>query len=477
MTRPAARSIARSAVASIEMTRVCFETPNGRSLFADLELRMGNEHVALVGRNGAGKSTLLRLIAGTLPPTSGRILTRSTPCYVPQLEESRLALSRGEQRLLELRKAKCSGAEILLLDEPTLHLDDEAVDWVRDWLTSFPGCAVVATHDRRLLEQMRHFFVISERGCHYFGGTLEQLERHLESEHEAQELRYTRNLNRLAEQEAHTALVSQRRARKKQRGRCSELDRATARIRLNRKRGEAQVSQGRLAEVREARLAALRRWTQATRRALSVELGLELCLPPLPAWDGRPIIRLAGVSVTLGTRSLFEDVSLAIGRERIAVVGPNGAGKTTLLEVISGQRRPSAGVARAEPTRLGLIEQGGRNWLMPDSLRQHLQLSQGLPGERIAELLVAHRFPLALAERPLDSLSPGERARAALIAVLARSPAPELLILDEPTFSLDLLGQHALARVLRNWQGGLVVASHDRAFLAQIDWTRTLTLR
>jgi ATPase subunit of ABC transporter with duplicated ATPase domains len=298
----------------------------------------------------------------------------------------------------------------------------------------------------------------------------------LDSEHEAQELRYTRNLNRLAEQEAHTALVSQRRARKKQRGRCSELDRATARIRLNRKRSEAQVSHGRLAELREARLGALRTWTQATRRALSVKLGLDVCLPALPPCHGRPIVRLDSVSVTVGTRSLFQDLSLAIGRERIAVVGPNGAGKTTLLEVISGQRRPSAGVARADPTRLGLIEQGGRNWLLPDSLRQHLHLNQGLPGERVAELLVAHKFPLALAERPLDSLSPGERARAALIAILARSPPPELLILDEPTFSLDLVGQHALARALRKWQGGLVVASHDRAFLAQMDWTRILTL-
>jgi ATPase subunit of ABC transporter with duplicated ATPase domains len=92
--------------------------------------------------------------------------------------------------------------------------------------------------------------------------------------------------------------------------------------------------------------------------------------------------------------------------------------------------------------------------------------------EDLAALLVAHKFPLALAERPLRSLSPGERARAARSWLFRRSPAVELLVLDEPTYSLDLVGQRAMTDALRAWPGGLVVASHDRAFLAAIA-TRT----
>ena len=91
-------------------------------------------------------------------------------------------------------------------------------------------------------------------------------------------------------------------------------------------------------------------------------------------------------------------------------------------------------------------------------------------------LLVAHKFPLGLAERPLRSLSPGERTRAALICLFQRSPAVELLVLDEPTFSLDLVGQRALTNALKAWPGGLLVASHDRAFLAAIDATTLLEL-
>jgi ATPase subunit of ABC transporter with duplicated ATPase domains len=96
--------------------------------------------------------------------------------------------------------------------------------------------------------------------------------------------------------------------------------------------------------------------------------------------------------------------------------------------------------------------------------------------EDAARALVAHRFPLALAERPLASLSPGERARAALVALFRRAPAVEVLVLDEPTFGLDLVGQRAMTEALAAWPGGLVVASHDRAFLSAIGFDRVLEL-
>jgi ATPase subunit of ABC transporter with duplicated ATPase domains len=461
--------------ALIELTDVSVQTPTGRALFEGLNLTIGNEHVALVGRNGVGKSTLLALLAGEIQATSGQVRVRSRPHYVAQADELSQPLSRGELRKLALELAQASRAEILLLDEPTLHLDDDAVEWLRAWLKAAPGCVIVASHDRRLLGDMRHFLVLSEAGGHYFGGSLEELEAHLEAEHEAHEQRYVRNLNRLAEREAHTAKVARRKARKKRSGRCRELDRATPRIRLNQKRDHAQVSHGRLAKLREARLVALRGWTQATRRALNVTLSLELPLPDLPPDSGQELLSLRAVSASAGGRTLFEALNLRLGRERVAVVGPNGSGKTTLLEIMLAQRRPQHGFARADLSKIGWIEQGGRNWLRDESLREHL-LDLGIAADDSARLLVAHRFPLALAERPLKSLSPGERARAALIALFARAPAVELLILDEPTFSLDLVGLRALTQALRLWPGGLVVASHDRGFLAELGVDRVIQL-
>jgi len=461
--------------AQIELTNVSVKTPTGRALFEGLSLSIADEHVALVGRNGVGKSTLLALLAGSSEASTGRVTVRSKPHYLPQADELNAPLSRGELRQQALREAQASSAEILLLDEPTLHLDEAAVAALRAWLGAWAGCLIVASHDRRLLADFRHFFVVSEAGCHYFCGSLAELEAHLEREHQVIELRYVRNLNRLAAAEEHTAQVDRRKARKKRSGRCRELDRATPRMRLNQKRDYAQVSHGRLARLREARLAALRGWTQSTRRALSVSLSLELAVPDLPPDAGEEVLVLHGVSQDAGGRTLFSGIDLRLGRERVAVVGPNAAGKTTLLEIMLGRRRPDRGRARADLSRIGWIDQGGQNWLLDESLRSHL-CGVGTTGDDSARLLVSHKFPLALAERPLRCLSPGERARAALIALFARSPSVEVLILDEPTFSLDLVGLRGLTRALQLWPGGLVVASHDRAFLAELCVDRTITL-
>jgi ATPase subunit of ABC transporter with duplicated ATPase domains len=189
------------------------------------------------------------------------------------------------------------------------------------------------------------------------------------------------------------------------------------------------------------------------------------------------VLALRNVSARGDERSLFESFDLTLGRQRVALTGPNGAGKTTLLQIALGGRAPDTGSAWRDLSRIGSISQGAADWLRDDSLFALLQDGQaGASHEKLAQQLVAHRFPLALAERPLRSLSPGERTRAALICLFQRSPAVELLVLDEPTFSLDLIGQRALTRALLAWPGGLLVASHDRAFLAAINANRILEL-
>jgi ATPase subunit of ABC transporter with duplicated ATPase domains len=461
--------------AVLELCAVSVNAPGGRPLFANLNLRIEREHVALVGRNGVGKSTLLAVLSGQGEADSGRVVARGRRHFVAQIDDDASPLSLGERRRVALTKARDSAAELLLLDEPSEHLDEDTVAWLRAWLADYRGGLVVATHDRRLLADFRHFFVVSESGCRYFGGSLAELDVELLREHDESEQRYGRNLQRLAAEEERTLHVARRKARKKRYGRTSELDRANPKILLNQKRDHAQVSQGRLAQLRAAKLAALRNWTQSTRRALNVSLSLELTMPRLPAEVDPELLTLRGVSVESRARVLVASLDLSLGRQRIAVVGPNGAGKTTLLEVMLGHRQPSAGTARRAHSKIGYIAQGGNNWQLEDSLLAQLAALGGSL-ESAARLLAEHKFPLALGQRPLCSLSAGERARAALICLFARAPAPELLILDEPTFSLDLLGQRALTQALRAWPGALVVASHDREFLTEITVDRTIRL-
>jgi ATPase subunit of ABC transporter with duplicated ATPase domains len=452
----------------LELSDVTIVTPAGRPLFDGLRMRLGRERVALVGRNGVGKSTLLAVLAGDAEPHAGRVRARGKPHYVPQAVGA-LPLSHGERRRVALLEAARSGADVLLLDEPTEDLDDASVSWLRGWLRSFPGCLVVASHDRRLLEDFEHFLIASESGCRAFSGTRAELEADLEREHREAEERYASNLRQLVEQEEHTLHVARRKARKKRYGRCREIDRATPRIRLNQKRDHAQVSHGRLAKIREQRLDAVREWSKSTRRALGVSLDLELPVPTLPDEVGGAVLVLRDVSARAGDRCLFEAIDLRVRRERVGVVGANGAGKTTLLEIMQGRRAPATGSVARDLSKIGSIAQGAADWMLDETLLACLHREEpSLSLEGVAQLLVAHKFPLALGDRPLRSLSPGERARAALICLFRRAPPVEVLILDEPTYSLDLLGQRAMTEALRAWPGGLVVASHDRMFLSAI---------
>ncbi len=464
--------------ALIQVSAARIDAPGGRVLFDGLDLALSREHVALVGRNGVGKSTLLAVLAGEAEADGGRVVARSKPCFVPQ-ELPRAARSSGEERRRLLREAKHSGADVLLLDEPTEDLDEAGVAWLRSWLAAWQGCLVVASHDRRLLADFRHFFVASESGCRYFAGTLAELDAELERERDDGERRYAHNLHRLVALEEHTLYVARRKARKKRYGRCSELDRATPRVQLNKKRHDAQVSHGRIAKLREAKLASMRAWSKSTRRALGVRMSLELPLPVLPSETHTPAVTLAGASARApdGGRWLFEGLDVTLSRERVAVLGPNGAGKTTLLDVMLGRRAPDAGTARRELSRIGAVAQGGSDWMRDESLAELLEL--GAPSrspDDIARILVVHKFPLALGDRPLRTLSPGERARAALIALYRREPAVELLVLDEPTYGLDLVGQRAMTEALAAWPGGLVVTSHDRELIARLSVTMVIEL-
>ncbi len=501
----------------IEAHRVGIVAPGGRPLLADLNLSMTRESVALVGRNGVGKSSLLEVLSGNEPPHRGRVSCRGSSLLVRQrldeqqppdirrlfakstravMRDESIArafeaaglgavagfaqppnVSRGERRKLQLLAALSRQPDVLLLDEPTEDLDVTGIDWLSTQLGSWTGALLVVTHHRELLSHFRHFFVIEEAGSRYFGGTFAELERNLEQRHHKAQRRYVRRLHALGEQQRHDETVGRRRRRKKNLGRLHEEARAPSRAQLKGKKGYAEVSQGKAAKLREKRIENVRSWALASRRALRVNLPLALAMPSLPPDDGQANIALCHVSASMAARVLFTGLDLTVGRDRVGIIGPNGSGKTTLLRVMTQQRTPDEGRVVFRGKSVGHIEQGATNGLFQDSLAQHL-LVQTHAGslEDVARILLAHRFPLALAQRAVRSLSPGERMRAVLIALFQRRPALELLVLDEPTSGLDFVGAAALAASLRAWPGGLVLTSHDRGFLDRVGIDRYLEL-
>lgn len=468
----------------LQVRDLCLDSPGGRPLFRDLTMNLGaGERIALVGRNGVGKSSLLDVLAGGTLPEAGLVSCNGRRLLVPQQPQSSTdqepgeAGSPGELRRRLLQKARDARPDLLLLDEPTHDLDRNSIDWLVDWLERWEGGLIVVSHDRRVLRIFREFFVVAESGCRHFRGGFDSLMTDLVRRREEHEERYVRTLNQLLDKEKRCAKDRQRRQRKKNLGRVRELGRSPSRIKLNDKRSYAQEKQGKRFVRREARIAAARTWAKATRRALSVELPLELALPRLPEEEGSPVAVLQGVAAFSGERVLFEHLSLGFGRERLAITGPNGSGKTTLIEILIGDRKPDRGRARSDTSRIGYVAQNAGNWCSNECIVDLLMnRTNAASADHAARVLRAHRFPFALAQRPLISLSPGERLRAGLICLGQRCPAPELLVLDEPTDHLDFLGKAALESVLAAWRGGLVVASHDDEFLMAIGMGRRLEL-
>jgi ATPase subunit of ABC transporter with duplicated ATPase domains len=461
----------------LQVSGLSLVTPTGRVLIDELKMSLSSEKVAIVGRNGVGKSTLLQVLAGVRAPTSGTVHCRTTRAFVAQEPDLGRNLSQGECRKLSLLTAKNSGAGLLLLDEPTQDLDAGGRAWLGEWLRRWPGALLVATHDEDLLTSFEHFFVIAESGCRYFAGSYARLQEWQARESERSEKQYLRNLNMLERSEQRSAIVARRRRRKKMGGRVRELDRATPRSVLNTKRSKAQVYQGKREKLQEARIVARRAWARATRRALSVRLELAPVLPTLPTDEGAANLELDKVSVRRGGKLIVENLSLHVGRDRIALRGPNGAGKTSLLEVMTGVRKPSTGRVRRRGGRIACIAQGATARDQEESLLSRLVTSSSrLTVDEAAERLVSHKCPVTLANRPISSLSPGERVRAALLCIFQQQPAVELILLDEPTYCLDKVGHRALRTLLASYCGGLVVASHDPGFLRAIGITHEITL-
>ena len=264
---------------------------------------------------------------------------------------------------------------------------------------------MVVSHDAALLGQFDDFFVIEESGCHHFSGSFADLQASLGERADRSERAYARRLQQLVEQESRHHRVQQRRRRKKAVGRLHELDRCQSRSRLNRRKGAAQVSQARVHGISDARITDQRRFAVAARRALQVSLPLRVAVPA-PAPNDGPVVSLDGVSVSRGDRPILSGWTRRLARDRVAVVGPNGLGKTSVLQVLLRQLPPSAGVVRTRLQRVGAIAQGAADWAGPESLPKRLAAHSDAAGlQAIAERLVAHRFPLALASRSRSSLS------------------------------------------------------------------------
>ncbi|HEX6317241.1 MAG TPA: ATP-binding cassette domain-containing protein [Burkholderiales bacterium] len=348
------------------------------------------------------------------------------------LEKPVSSFSGGWRMRLNLAQALMCPSDLLLLDEPTNHLDIDAIIWLEDWLRRYPGTLIVVSHDRDFLDGVVSAIVhIDQKKLRRYGGHYSSFE----------------------EQRAQALVLAQSQIEKQQRERAhlqSFIDRFKAKATKAR---QAQSRMKMLAKMEE--LAPLH---------VAAPFSFEF-REPLRAPD--PLLVLEDAQMGYGDKQVLSGVTLSLQSEqRIGLLGVNGAGKSTFIKTVAGALSPLAGTAVFNKGLvIGYFAQHQVEMLRDDqSPLWHLQrLSSGIRDQDLRNYLGSFNFPGDMATDPIEHFSGGEKARLALALIVWQRP--NLLLLDEPTNHLDLETREALAVALAQFEGTLVLVSHDRHLL------------
>jgi ATP-binding cassette, subfamily F, member 3 len=343
------------------------------------------------------------------------------------------SFSGGWRMRLALACALLAPSDLLLLDEPTNHLDLDTLLWLEDWLRSYPGTLLTISHDREFLD------AVCTQTLH-LDGSIATL--------------YQGNYSSFARQRHERRVLAQAQAQAVERRR-GELQRFVDRF-------KAKASKAKQAQ---SRMKMLERLESAPVPADERDFELSI---PTPDKLPSTLLSLAETSVGYGENIILHGLKLSIGpQERIGLLGRNGAGKSTLMKLMAGQLAACAGErTTARETLIGYFDQHQVELL--DASRSPIQLMRDLAPQlseqNIRDWLGRFAYSGDLATQACGPRSGGEKARLALALLLWRKP--NLLLLDEPTNHLDLAMRQALAEAIRDYEGAVVLVSHDRALLS-----------
>ncbi|MDO4168413.1 MAG: ABC-F family ATP-binding cassette domain-containing protein [Lachnospiraceae bacterium] len=445
-----------------------------RILFQNITLGLNEgDKVGIIGINGTGKSTLLKIIAGIEIPDSGNVVMNknTTISYLPQnpafpkgktildyvmdghydkegeaksiLNKLGLSdfssetdyLSGGQKKRVALAKILINSTDILALDEPTNHIDNEMAKWLEDYLRKFRGVLVMVTHDRYFLDRVTNKIVEIDDQTLY-----------------SYESNYSGFLE-LKEQREAMEIASERKRRSILR---TELEWAKRGV-----RGRGTKQQARLDRLEE-----LKNQTVPTEEA-------KVQISSVATRMGKKTMELSHISKCYDDKKLIDDFSyIVLKNERIGIIGPNGCGKTTLLQMINGHIQPDSGTIEIGDTiKIGYFTQESEG--MDDRQRVIDYIKDTaeyitIPDGKISASKMLERFLFTpdMQYTPIGKLSGGEKRRLYLLKVLME--APNVLILDEPTNDLDIATLTILEDYLDHFQGIVITVSHDRYFLDRI---------
>lgn len=524
--------------ASVSLHQLSYSTPDNQPLFAGLDLSFGNHRTGLIGRNGTGKSTLLRIIAGLIHPHAGsvtlegtvgmleqsvqlhpqetiathlgiapalalldrleqgtgsvedageadwtlpgRIDTALAEIGLPALEPARplATLSGGQRTRLALARLILSEPDIILLDEPTNNLDADGRKAVVDLLHHWRGAAIVVSHDRALLREMDAIVELTTLGARTYGGNWDHYAERKALELASAEHELATAERKVSNMDRKIQAVAERKTRKDGAGKRKAAKGDQPKILLGGMKDNAEKTSGENARLASRLRVDASEAASEARSKLEVLAPLSVTLTPTGLPAGRTVLQADGLTGgPEGVAPIIRDFSLQLtGPERVAITGPNGSGKTTLLRLLTGALTPTSGTARIL-VRNAMLDQTVSLLDPALSIRDNFRRLNPEADENTGRAALARfMFRAAAALQLAGTLSGGEMLRAGLACTIGGNHPPQLLILDEPTNHLDIHAVEQVEAGLRNYDGALLVVSHDADFLAAIGITRTITL-
>lgn len=430
---------------SLKLTKL--EKSYSQPLLDNITLNhVGNDVVALIGDNGCGKSTLLKILAGLEQQDGGKIEWGGNPRvgYLTQEVESMPTLSGGQKKIALLVDLLYGGEyDVLLLDEPDNHLDIQNKQWLASAIKDFDGLVIMISHDRHLLKQITHYtWLVEDREIRSYPFGYGKFVIEYEKERNDQE-------NQFKVQE-------------------KEHKRLEALVDVFRQRAASGPKAARYYHALEKRLARFESDMIINPKTRDVKINLSSKITAKKIKNKLSVL-VRNLTFSYEEDKIFDDAEffMEVG-DKVALVSPNGSGKSTLIKLILGLLEPTSGTAKVgENLKVGYYSQEHLETLPSDGTPITVFTSRfPIADYEAASVLKKFYFSKSILKSKIWTLSGGQKARLQLALFLYTNP--DILILDEPTNHLDIRSVSALEEFLINFEGTILLISHDHDLLNNV---------
>ncbi|KQO21223.1 ABC transporter ATP-binding protein [Flavobacterium sp. Leaf82] len=525
------------------LQNISYKHSNTDVLFDTISFTLNNQDkIALIGNNGVGKSTLLKIIAGELEPSNGVLRVSSEPYYIPQifgqynhftigealrvhdklnalkeildgnvteenltvlnddwtieercsnalkywqlsdleLTQKMETLSGGQKTKVFLAGISIHEPELVLLDEPSNHLDYAARELLYSFIGTTNSSLIVVSHDRKLLNLLNTVYELSKRGISMYGGNYNFYTEQKEIENTAlnQDLQSKEKALRKAREKERETIERQQKL--DARGKKKQEKSGVARIMMNTLRNNAENSSSKLKSVHVEKIDGIAKELRELRSALPDIDQMKFGFDNSDLHKGKILFKANAINYSYHKHLLWQkDLNIEIvSGERIAIKGKNGSGKTTLIKIILGKLEPKSGTVYIAQNKSVYIDQDYS--LLNNDLKVYDQAQQfntsGLEEHEIKMRLNRFLFNKEYWDKPCHALSGGEKMRLMLCCLTIHNESPDIIILDEPTNNLDIQNIEILTAAINEYQGTLIVVSHDESFLEEINIEKSILL-